>query len=92
MWYRFEEGNPVGIPRIKEYQVAWYDMENDGRCFDEGFFKPEDIGFVIPYVETEEDEGHCDRRRVFVHFDNGNQYELKLVKIDKGKRCNNFYD
>ena len=92
MWYRFEEGNPIGIPRIKEYHVAFYDMEQDGHCFDEDFFKPEDIGSAITFVETEEDSDNADRCRVFANFDDGDIYELKLVKIDKNRRRGYFYD
>lgn len=90
MWFKFEKDNSVGTPRIKNYQVAWYDMEHGGSCFDESFYKPEEIGTVITYVETVEDEGHCDRRRVFVHFDDGEKYELKLERIEKGRRCSKF--
>lgn len=50
MWYKFEDDNPIGIPRIKGYQVAWYDMEQEQNCFDESFYKPEDIDKVITYV------------------------------------------
>ena len=92
MWYRFEEGNPVGIPRIKNYHLAWYDMTRGGSCFDESFFKPDEVGKVMPYVETVEDEGKDDRSKVFVHFDNGDMYELKLEKIENKSNCNNFYD
>lgn len=92
MWYRFEKGKSKGIPRIKNYQVAWYDMEQDEGCFDESFYTPEEINTVITFVETIEDEGHCDRRRVFVNFDDGEQYELKLERIEKGRRCNKFYN
>ena len=92
MWYRFEEGNPIGIPRIKNYQVAFYDMTRDGECFDESFFKPDEIGKVMPYVETVEDVNNCDRTRVFIHFDDGGQYELKLKRIENGRRCSKFYD
>jgi uncharacterized membrane protein len=91
MWYKFEEGKLLGTPRIKEYQVAWYDMENDGRCFDESFYKPEEIDKIITYVETIEDEDNCDRSRVFVHFNDGEEYELKLVRIENGRRCDKFY-
>ena len=92
MWYKFEDGNPIGTPRIKGYQVAWYDMDMfNGDCFDESFYKPEDIDKVITYVETVEDENHCDRTRVFAIFDDGEQYELKLERIE-GRRCSNFYD
>ena len=74
MWYRFEEGNPIGIPRIKEYQVAFYNMCSNGYCFDEDFYSPNEIDKVIPYVETEEDIGNDDRSKVFVHFDDGDIY------------------
>lgn len=90
MWYRFEEGNSMGIPRIKNYHLAWYDMTKGGSCFDESFFKPDEIDKVIPYVETIEDEGKDDRSKVFVHFDDGDMYELKLVKVDKHKQS--YYD
>lgn len=92
MWYRFEEGNPFGIPRVDHYQVAFYDMDMNGDCFDEAFYDPDEIGAAITYVETIEDKNHHDRSRVFVHFDNGDVYELKLEKIDEGRRCSNFYD
>lgn len=92
MWYKFEEGKSIGVPRIKEYQVAWYDMERNGDCFDESFYKPEDISEVITYVETVEDEDNCDRARVFVRFDDGEEYELKLERIEKPRRCDNFYN
>lgn len=92
MWYRFEEGNPVGIPRIKDYQVAFYDMTRNGNCFDESFFKPNEIENAITYVETIEDEGNNDRCRVFAHFDNGDEYELKLEKMDKNRKRGKFYD
>ena len=91
MWYRFEEGNPVGIPRVKEYHVAFYDMERDGHCFDEDFFKPEDIALAIPFVETDEDKDNADRHRVFVNFDDGQIYELKLVNVT-GRKRGYFYD
>lgn len=92
MWYRFEEGNPVGIPRIKNYQVAFYDVNNNYDCFDESFFKPDEINNAITYVETEEDEDSPDnRRRVFANFDNGDMYELKLEKIYNKNNCSNFY-
>ena len=92
MWYRFEEGNPMGIPRIKNYQLAWYDMTRDGSCFDESFFKPDEIGKVIHYVETVEDEGKDDRARVFVNFDDGDVYELKLEKISEDRKRSSYFN
>ena len=93
MWYRFEEGNPFGIPRLDHFQVAWYDMERDGKCFDESFYDENEVDHVIPYVETIEDINNADRSRVFVHFDNGDIYELKMEKLTKEQynECNDFY-
>ena len=92
MWYRFEKGNPIGIPRIEKYQISFYDMERGGSCFDEAFFKPDEVDMVIPYVETIEDAKDSDRCRVFVHFDDGDIYELKLEKIEKWRNRCHFYD
>lgn len=91
MWYRFEKDNPIGICRVKNCQVAWYDMEHNGDCFDEEFVSPDKIGSIIPFVETIEDENNSDRTRVFVHFDNGETYELKLEKVSAEQYCGNFY-
>lgn len=91
MWYKFEKGQYVCIPRIKNYQICWYDMERDGGCFDEDFCSPDEIDRVIPFVETIEDEGNFSRSRVFVNFDNGDEYELKLIKVDKNQKNGYFY-
>ena len=91
MWYRFKKDNPIGIPRVKYYQIAWYDMTKNGDCFDEDFIGPEGIDRVMPYVETVEDENNSDRSRVFVHFDNNDVYELKLEKLVPNKNYTNFY-
>ena len=37
MLYRFEPNSSKGICRVKDIQIAWYDMENNGNCFDEAF-------------------------------------------------------
>ena len=93
MWYRFEEGNPKGIPRVKQYQVCWYDMDTGGGCFDESFYSLNEIDNVITRVETIEDENHISRTRVFVHMDDGDIYELKMHKLSKEQwhKCNKFY-
>ena len=82
MWYRFEENSLVGIPRVKEYQVAFYNMACGGDCFDESFFEPKEVFKVMPFVETIEDEEGIVRSKVFVHFDDGDIYELKLEKVN----------
>ena len=101
MWYRFEKGESKGKLRVEKVQVAWYDMEQNGDCFDEDFVLPKDndaktlesIGMILPYVETVEDVNKTDRSRVFVHMDNGDIYELKMEKLSKEQLeyCNNFY-
>lgn len=102
MWFKFSNGNSKGKLRIKHVQVAWYDMERNGDCFDESFVFPspegetktlENIGMILPYVETVEDKCKSDRSRVFVHFDNDDVYELKMEKLSKEQiaKCSNFY-
>lgn len=86
MWYK------NGVPRIKNYHLAWYDMTRDGCCFDESFYEPDEIEKIIPFVETIEDEGKNDRSKVYVHFDDGDMYELKLVKVDKEERMRGYFD
>lgn len=101
MWFKFKRGNPKGTLRVKYVQVAWYDMERNGECFDEDFIFPsaedesitlKNIGMILSYVETVEDMDKSDRSRVFVHFDNGNVYELKMDKLSKEQfdKCSNF--
>lgn len=101
MWYRFKKGESKGKLRVKQVQIAWYDMEQNGDCFDEDFVLPKDndiktlesIGTILPYVETIEDGNKIDRSRVFVYMDNGDVYELKMEKLSKEEieKCNNFY-
>lgn len=88
MWYRFEKGNPIGIPRVKEYLIAFYDMTKNGECFDESHCPPDEIAKVIPFVETVEDIHNNDRSKVFVLFDNDDVYELKLEKVNTNKNTN----
>jgi hypothetical protein len=86
MWYRYKESIHKTIPRVVSYQVAFYDMTRGGKCFDESFFPPDDIDNVITFTETIEDINSETRRKVFVHFDNGDIYELKLEMVDNRRR------
>jgi len=88
MWY---DNN--GKCRVKELQVAFYDTERNGSCFDESFYSPGDSNYALEYVETVEEETWCDRRRVFVHMNNGDMYELSMRKLtpEQWAQCNNFY-
>lgn len=81
------------MSRIKEYKVAWYDMEHGGKCFDESSYSPEKINEVIYDVETDDDKNHCDRTRVFVHMDDGDVYELLMKKLSEKqlKKRSSFY-
>lgn len=101
MWFKFKKGKSNGELRVKQAQVCWYDMTQNGDCFDESWIIPknndiktlENIGHILPYVETSEDESKQDRSRVFVHMDNGDVYELLMNKLSKDQfqECNNFY-
>ena len=102
MWFKFRKGKQKGKLRVKHIHIAWYDMKQNGECFDESFIYPtpdddsktlKNIGMALPYVETIEDEKQSDRSRVFVHFDNGDIYELKMEKLSKEQieSSNNFY-
>ena len=42
MWWKFKKGEPKGKLRVERVQVAWYDMENNGDCFDESFIVNDD--------------------------------------------------
>ncbi len=67
-WYRFEEGNPKGIPRIQEYIVGFYEA---GKCYDEARYKPEEVALVMPYLMADD----C---KVFAVFGKDEIYELIL--------------
>lgn len=95
MWFRFSDEEAIGTCRVSNIQLCWYDMELDGRCFSESFFSvaPDSVATALTYVETIEDRFNSDRARVFVNFDNGDVYELKLHKMTKEQieaSCN-FY-
>ena len=92
MWYKFPEGRLVGEPRAKFFHVCFYDMNRSGDCFDEVFIAPSEISKAIPYVETKEDRDSPVRSRVFVVFENDDEYELKLECLGNKKRHPNFRD
>jgi hypothetical protein len=64
---------------IKFYQVAFYDLTRDGKCFDESFFKPEEAALALDYVDymdTKCTDQPTFKTRVFVHYTDGRIYEL----------------
>ena len=91
MLYKFEPNSFKGICRVKDIQIAWYDMEHNGDCFDEAF---ENIKVptehILAYVETEEDRDRINHSRVFINMDNGDKYELIMRKCESD--CTNFND
>ena len=103
MWWNFKKGKPKGELCIERIQVAWYDMEHNGDCFDESIIKnggdEKDIlnrlGIWTTYVDMDEDtdKNKADRSRVFVYMDNGDCYELQVRKLTKKQQreCTNFY-
>lgn len=87
MWFKFDKPDEPGVLDVKCYQVCWYDEK--GTCFDESFYSPDKIGYIIPYVETEADKNEpYDHSKVFVHFGNGDIYEIKLEKVEKKEKSN----
>lgn len=103
MWWKFKKGEPKGKLRVERIQVAWYDMENNGDCFDESFIinngDEEDLlnrlGLWTTYIDMNEetDKEEMDRSRVFIYMDNGDCYELQVRKLTKKQQgeCANFY-
>lgn len=68
---------------IECYQVAFYDLIGNGKCFDESFFKPEDADIALDYVDYKDlrfDNQPTFKTRVFVHYTDGRIYELKASK------------
>ena len=80
---------------IKNYQVAWYDMERDESCFDENIYDPNDFHSIgdacscIMFPE-EEQENLPEKRRVFINCEDGTRYELVAKKVDNSK-CSTYY-
>lgn len=75
-WYRFTNDDPVGIFRVKKYQVAFYD---ENGCYDESWYKPYELAKIICFSRSpEETEGS----RLYAHFDNGEQYEIFAKKVE----------
>ena len=95
--YIFDKNDP-NYPRgkfpIDHFQLCWYDMEKNQKCFDEDIIKPNEfkVNFYT-YIDTDENEGDSDRSRVFVHHVNGDIYELRLHKLTKEQwsKCKKFY-
>lgn len=82
MKYIFEEGREVGKLPIKNIQIAFYDMERDGKGFDECFIEPQDFDVHdLMYVCTEDNDDDSCKVRVFVYLLDGRRYELLLKKV-----------
>ena len=80
---------------IKNYQVAWYDMERDGDCFGEDIYDPNDFHSIVNdcscIISYEQEESEATfKRRLFVNYEDGTRYELVAKKVDSSK-CSNYY-
>lgn len=75
-WYRFEKDNPIGIPRVKEYRANFY--EENGDCFDETWFEPDELGKAIVYAR--EDVETTPYSKLFAVFDDYTVYEIMISK------------
>lgn len=76
-WYRFEKDNPIGIPRVKEYQANFY--EENGDCFDEAWFGSNELGEAIVYAR--EDIETTPYSKLFAIFDDNTVYEIVISKV-----------
>lgn len=70
-WYGY--ANEEAIPRIKEYQVAFYD-ERNGKCYDEIYYQPNEVECVMPYLL----EPFC---KVFAVFSKDEVYEITAERV-----------
>lgn len=75
-WYRYKKGDPIGIFRAQEYQVAFYD---ENGCYDESWYKRYELAQIICFARTpDEEEGS----RLYAIFDNGERYEIFAKKVE----------
>lgn len=84
MKYIFRDNNLLSLGEIpiKNIQIAYYDMEKGGKCFDEYYITPEEFNaHELMYISTDEDENDVKKTKVFVHHMNGSIYELQLKKL-----------
>ena len=60
-------------PKVKWYQVAFYDEESDGSmcCYDESFYEPEESEIALSYVKYIDET-----MKVFMIYEDGLQIEL----------------
>lgn len=73
-WYRFEKDNPIGIPRVKEYRANFY--EENGNCFDEVWFEPDELNEAIVYAR--ENTEITPYSKLFAIFDDQTVYEITI--------------
>lgn len=65
---------------IKCFQVAFYDLTRDGKCFDESFFAPDEADTVFDYIDCDFGRPRTFTTRVFVYFTDGHVFELKTAR------------
>lgn len=70
-WYHYTKG--VGVSRLQEYQVAFYD-ERSGKCYDESYYQPSEVECVMPYLL----EPFC---KVFAVFGKDEVYEITAERV-----------
>lgn len=76
-WYeRNSNANEPSRLGVKEYLVCFYE---DGKCYDEARYAPEDLLKAITYLGFESDREYC---RVFVIFKDEEVFELTAKEVD----------
>ena len=82
MKYIFRDNEMLGKLPIKNFQIIIYDMEKNGKSFDEYYIDPDEFNaYDLMCITTDEDKDDEKKSRVFVHHINGSIYELQLKKL-----------
>lgn len=76
-WYRWINGDPIGIFRVEYYQAAFYDTNG---CYDESRWRSHELSKAIAYARTPDEEIGS---RLYAVFDNGDKYEIFAKKVEE---------
>jgi len=97
MKYLFKERSNSSTQKgeipIDFLQLCWYDMNKDGKCYDEDYISPREFNIKhLMYIDTKEEEGCSEKIRLFVHHKQDGMYELCLHKLtqEQWEECDKF--
>lgn len=79
-WYeRNSNANEPSRLGVKEYLVCFYE---DGNCYDEARYAPEDLLKAITYLGFDNNRDDGEYCRVYVVFKDETVYELTAKEVD----------